>query len=384
LATKTILILGGYGNFGKRISESLAIVSDCKLIISGRNISKAERFIKRLAVIAKSDLEALELDILAPYFESRIKKLKIDIVIHTCGPFQGQDYSVAQACLNIGAHYIDLADDRKFVCNFESLNEQARKKQLLLVSGASSVPGLSSTVIDQLQSNFQSIDSIDIAIAPGNKAERGEATVRAILSYTGYPIKIFKDAQWKDVYGWMNPEKIDFSGIVGRRWLANVEVPDLSLFPKRYNVAKRVSFKAGLELSLLHLTMVAMAYLVKIGLVKSWAPLSKWIVKISDGLKFLGSDKGAMQILINGKDSSGKAIWRLWRLYADNGVGPYIPCVSAILVVKKIISGELKQVGAMPCMGLFDLSEFESFVERWGIYSEQTHGEKTLNGSSNG
>ena len=152
-----------------------------------------------------------------------------------------------------------MADGRDFVCGIETIDKLAKKKNLLVVSGASSVPGLSSTVIDYFKDEFSSIDSIDVAIAPGNKAERGEATVRAILSYTGHPFRVFSDGRWKNVFGWMDAEIIDFGGIVGKRWLANVDVPDLVLFPERYKVKNRVSFKAGLELSFLHFGMVFMA-----------------------------------------------------------------------------------------------------------------------------
>jgi short subunit dehydrogenase-like uncharacterized protein len=39
MATK-ILILGGYGNFGKRITESLANQADIEIIIAGRSQEK--------------------------------------------------------------------------------------------------------------------------------------------------------------------------------------------------------------------------------------------------------------------------------------------------------------------------------------------------------
>jgi saccharopine dehydrogenase-like NADP-dependent oxidoreductase len=36
----------------------------------------------------------------------------VDSVIHTAGPFQGQDYAVARSAIAAGANYIDLADGR--------------------------------------------------------------------------------------------------------------------------------------------------------------------------------------------------------------------------------------------------------------------------------
>jgi saccharopine dehydrogenase-like NADP-dependent oxidoreductase len=360
---KTVLILGGYGNFGKRISESLSCIPEITLLVSGRNIKKANQLVEKLRSNALADLKALALDIYDKDFASKLKKLPVDIVVHTCGPFQGQDYSVALACINAGAHYIDLADGREFVCGIGSLDQLAKEKNLLVISGASSVPGLSSTVIDHFQDRFATIDSIDIVIAPGNQAERGEATVRAILSYTGHPFEVFTDGQWKNVFGWMDAEVVDLGGIVGKRWLANVDVPDLALFPGRYKVKKRIGFKAGLELSFLHLSMVCMAYISKIGIVKNWAALTKLIVKMSNLFIHLGTNKGGMQVLIEGSDRDGKQQLAKWNLYADNGIGPYIPTISTIILVKKLIAGEIKQIGALPCLGLYGLDEFDRYIE---------------------
>ncbi|WP_448547558.1 saccharopine dehydrogenase family protein [Thalassotalea fusca] len=370
---KRVVVLGGYGNFGKRIVESLANVEDITLYVAGRNQEKATACINKLNTNAVANIEPLVIDILAADFTERLKLLSPFLVIHTSGPFQGQDYRVPKACILAGAHYIDLADDRRFVCDIAALDKQAKEHNLLLVSGASSVPGLSSTVVDHYQEQFKTLTSIDLAIAPGNKAERGLATVEAILSYTGHPINVFKEGRWQDVYGWTDSRINDFGGFVGRRRLANVDVPDLELFPKHYKVSERVTFQAGLELSLLHQTMVGMAALAKRGLVKSWAPLAKSIVATSNLFLPFGTDKGAMEVLLKGVDNNGETKTIYWRLYAPDGNGPYIPTLSTIILAKKLIEETDITIGAKPCIGLFKLSDFVPYFEALNIhYAEQS------------
>lgn len=368
---KKILILGGYGNFGKRIVEGLFTIQNITIYIAGRNIEKANLLVQQLEAQSTASLEAIQLDIAAYTFESELRSLSPDIVIHTSGPFQGQDQHVPQVCIHIGAHYIDLADDRQFVSNITALNDQAIAKQLLLVSGASTVPGLSSCVIDYYQDRFSTISVIDIAIAPGNKAERGEATIRGILSYTGHSFSVFNHGKWTQSYGWMNPRKLDFGDIIGTRWLANVDVPDLALFPEHYSVKNTVRFQAGLELPLLHLAMVGMGRLVKIGLVKNWAKFTKPIVIMSNLFKSFGSDIGGMQIKIKGMDVDHKEKTMIWTLYAPDGIGPYIPSLSAVIITKKLISNKLTERGAMPCLGLFTLAEFLPIAEQLNIYTKE-------------
>lgn len=370
---KKVIILGGYGNFGKRIVENLSGIRDITILIAGRNLSKSSALVEELKATSHARLEPLVIDIFAKDFKELLSEISPYLVIHTSGPFQGQDYRVPKACIECGAHYIDLADDRRFVCDIGELDQQAKDKGVLIVSGASSVPGLSSTVVEHYQNQFSVIESIDLAIAPGNKAERGLATVEAILSYTGHPLNVFKEGRWQDVYGWMDSKVNDFGGFVGKRHLANVDVPDLELFPSRYSVSEQVSFQAGLELPILHLTMVGMAYISKIGLVKSWAPLSKAIVGTSNVFLPFGSDKGAMEVLIKGNDGYAKEV--KWTLYAPKGNGPYIPTLSTIILARKLLNNDdyksEQEAGAMPCVGLFELNEFKNDFEALDIHFEE-------------
>ncbi|KPH63797.1 saccharopine dehydrogenase NADP-binding domain-containing protein [Pseudoalteromonas porphyrae] len=372
---KTVVVLGGYGNFGKRIVENLAKTAGITILIAGRNNDKAIALAKHLQPKVAAILAPLVIDIFADDFKARLTSLAPFLVIHTSGPFQGQDYRVPNACIECGSHYIDLADDRRFVCDINQLDSKAKEKGVLIVSGASSVPGLSSAVVDHYQNQFSTIESINLAIAPGNKAERGVATVAAILSYTGHPLSVFKSGHWQDVYGWMDSRVNDFGSFVGKRCLANVDVPDLELFPNRYNVSQQVSFQAGLELGILHWTMVGMAYLSKIGIVKSWAPLAKAIVSTSNLFLPFGTQDGAMEVLISGQDHGNKTKQIKWTLYAPKGNGPYIPTLSSIVLAKKLLSSEAfiaKQgVGAIPCAGLFELDDFSHYFDTLGITYQQ-------------
>jgi saccharopine dehydrogenase-like NADP-dependent oxidoreductase len=259
-----------------------------------------------------------------------LQQLAPSIVIHTGGPFQGQDYRVPQACIQAGSHYIDLADDRRFVCEIKTLDDEARKRNVLVVSGASSVPGLSSVVIDRYADQFSELESIDFAIAPGNRAERGEATVKAILSYTGHLIPVWMNRQWVDQYGWMSARRWRFGSEIGERWLANVDIPDLELFPERYSSVHSVRFQAGLELPVLHHAMVGMAWLVKAGIVPNWSRFSRPIYRMSDWFKGFGSDIGGMKVVMSGLNAERQKQKIEWLLCAKNGVGPYIPSPSPL------------------------------------------------------
>jgi len=369
MTVQRILILGGYGNFGKRIAENLCQVEGITLIIAGRNADRGKQLCDELgAKGAAASLQSAVIDINDSQLVETLSAHQPDLVIHTSGPFQGQDYRVPEACLAAGCHFIDLADDRRYVCDFKQLDSQAHEKGLLMVSGASSVPGLSSTVIDHFADRFSRLDEIDSAIAPGNQAERGEATVRAILSYTGRPFPVWQGGEWTTQYGWMSARRADFGKLLGKRWLANVDIPDLELFPQRYPGVQAVRFQAGLELGFMHLGMVFMAALARIRLIKDWSTWTRQIVGASNWFINWGTDTGGMQVRLTGLNTEQQPIQIRWLLTAEGGVGPYIPTLSTIILAKKLIKGTLSDSGAMPCLGLYSLDEFDSEAAPLGIH----------------
>lgn len=152
MTAMNVLVLGGYGNFGTRICKALAGHPQIHLLIAGRNASKAQV----LADTVGHHTQALALDHEAPDLAQQLRALDIGLVIHTAGPFQAQDYGVAQAAAQAGCHYIDLADGRRFVCDFPAAMHGAFSSAgRTAVTGASTVPALSSAVVDALCSGWR-------------------------------------------------------------------------------------------------------------------------------------------------------------------------------------------------------------------------------------
>src|SRR3990167_5124815 len=111
-----ILILGAYGNFGRRLCSRLARADNLQLILAGRSLAKAESLLAALRAKAMpAPCSALALDAQSATLAAEIRASGAQLLIHTGGPFQGQDYRVAQACIEAGVHYLDLADGREFV-----------------------------------------------------------------------------------------------------------------------------------------------------------------------------------------------------------------------------------------------------------------------------
>ncbi|MBX2834587.1 MAG: saccharopine dehydrogenase NADP-binding domain-containing protein [Micavibrio sp.] len=347
---KRILIIGGYGNFGSFISRRLAAESNIRVIIAGRSLEKAQ------ALAGEVGGEAARLDI-SSGFADALTSIKPDIVIHTSGPFQAQGYDVAQACIAAGAHYIDLADGREFVEGISALDAEAKKRATLVISGASSVPCLTSALVDYYKGEFETLESLDYGITTAQKTARGLATTAAILSYTGKALPTLIDGKMRDIYGWQGLRVRKYPEL-GWRLLGNCDVPDLALFPKRYPELKTVRFYAGLEIPFIHITLWALSWLVRVGVVKSLVKAAPLMLKASYLFDCLGTSNSGFHMELSGKDKSDCDKVVTFELTARSGDGPYIPCMPAILLAKKLAADDVSETGAYPCMGFITKDEY--------------------------
>ncbi|WP_282607324.1 saccharopine dehydrogenase family protein [Pelagibius sp. Alg239-R121] len=366
---KRVLVIGGYGNFGSFITKKLAQDDNIQVIVAGRSSDKANKLISELDSVHKPEAYTLDINI---GITEALGAIRPDIVVHTSGPFQAQGYGVAEACIEYGCHYIDLADGRVFVSGITKLNTKAQEKNILVVSGASSVPCLTSALVEHYRKEFKTLEDLDYGITTAQKTTRGLATTSAILSYTGKPFKTLLNGEMKKVFGWQNLHLRKYREL-GWRFLGNCEVPDLNLFPRYYPELKNVRFYAGLEIPFIHIALWMMSWLVRIGFIRRLEKAAPLMLKTSYLFDWLGSANSGfhMQLSGNGHDDNYKTI--TFELTACSGDGPYIPCVPAILLAKNLARDEVKQTGAHPCIGFVSRDEYLAALSNlditWQEYS---------------
>jgi saccharopine dehydrogenase-like NADP-dependent oxidoreductase len=370
-----VVVIGGLGNFGARIVRRLALEAAIEVVATTRRAARQgsgdgggdgggdARVVTPLAT----------LDIDSPDLAHSLAALAPDLVIHCAGPFQHQDYRVALATLAAGAHYVDLADGREFVAAFAaSVDLAARAAGRFAITGASTLPALSTAVIDRYRESFASLEEIDIVIAPGQRAPRGRATIAAVLGYAGRPFKVWRDGAWRIVHGWQDLEPVRFS--FGRRLAAACDVPDLQLLPLRYPPARSVSFRAALEFSLQHRVLWLIAAIRRAGVA---LPVARWgmaFERAAGWLDRFGGDTGGMRVRLRGRDRNDRPQALTWELVARGNQGPEIPAMAAVLLALRLAQGRTPRSGAQACMGILDLADFESEFERWSITTSVAYG----------
>ena len=369
---RRIIVLGATGLFGGHLARALIASGNYEVYCAGRSANKLENFCAQHGGNAlrfnRDDMDQVE---------AVLKEVIPFAVVDCAGPFQlyGDDpYKFAQLVVSAGAHYLDIADAPEFVEGISALDAQARNKNVVALSGASTTPALSSAVCDALKHAIHKLHSIETTILPGNKTDRGLSVMRAILSQVGQPFQTRRDGEMQRRHGWdetcIKSLHVDGTAPVMNRLAALVHTPDITFFPRRYG-AHTVIARAGLEIRLFHRALQIIRWLPRLNVLKSLEFLSPLLLTMAGWFKHIGSNSGGMTVEIQGQNSEGNFEQLKWDLIAPDGHGPKIPTQPVVVALAKLVRDEIVS-GARPCVGVIGLSELENSMKEFGVIT-QTH-----------
>ncbi|SCB35774.1 SDR family oxidoreductase [Rhizobium hainanense] len=363
---RKILVLGGYGGFGARLSRRLA-GDGFEVLVTGRNLEAAKALASRLpnAIGLQADRNG---DIAAI-----LDNHKPFLLIDAAGPFQHSDDRVVRACIKAGIHYIDLADARDFVGSIGSLDEQAKAASVTVISGASSVPALSTAVVAELSKDMQAVRSIEISISASNRATAGASVASAILSYVGKPVRLWRGRRWQNATGWHMLKRENYV-VAGhrplRRLVALADVPDHDLLVEGIAGRPSVVFRAGPEFTFQTLALWLLSWLVAWGWLASLGNISRSLLPLQGLTARFGTARSAVTIEAKGI-AQGIMRARRWTLIAENGDGAEIPTLPAQLLARALRDGRLLP-GARHAGGLLSLEDFRTLFRDLAISEETT------------
>lgn len=100
LSIHPILILGGYGFFGTRISRALAANGSIRLLIGGRDLNQARQLVQQLGFDPE---QAVAIDAEAPDLAQRLVAMRVATVIHTAGQALSLEWQLLAAQIH-GPH----------------------------------------------------------------------------------------------------------------------------------------------------------------------------------------------------------------------------------------------------------------------------------------
>lgn len=368
-----ILVVGGYGIFGGRIIELLENEPRLILMVAGRSLAKADAFCKSRGH-AVAQLAPTQFDRNGD-LDAQLASLRPDIVVDASGPFQAygeERYRLIEACIGNGVNYLDLADGSDFVAGVSAFDVAAKMAGRFVLSGVSSFPVLTAAVVRRLSSKMTRVDSIRGGIAPSPYAGVGENVIRAIAGYAGQPVQLTRDGRPAQGHPLTEQMRITIAP-PGRVPLNNtlfslVDVPDLRALAELWPGAKTIWMGAGPVPELLHRALIALAWLVRIGLVRSLSPLAPLMHFATNRLRW-GEHRGGMFVAVEGTDRSGASVKRSWHLLAEGDDGPLIPAMAAEALVRKALDGHRPAPGARAAVRDLELEDYETLFAAKTIYT---------------
>ncbi len=363
---KRALILGGYGTMGSHIARLLSSEPNCQLLIAGRNRHKAEQFCSALNAKSNTVCRGLGLDYKAPDFAAQLKTLDLDLLIHCAGPFRQQHYRVAEACIAAAIAYIDIADNRRYVCDIVRLNSITKTISIPLISGTGSLPALSSAVLKSFAGKFNKIDTLAIQVAPAQAIIAGPTTYMSTFEARGETYPKLQQGRWREACNGKQLCKASLAHPVGHRWLGNCDAPDLELAPQSIPELQSIDCAVGLQPWPLQLGLNLWAKSARLG-----TPTHRpWIAKLGHKLARLWpgiSPHGGLLIDISGLSVSGiKRTWR-WQILGLNGDAPWIAAAPAVAMARKLLHGDFQQPGAQVCWQLLTIDEMLAELTEFAV-----------------
>lgn len=383
-----IVVYGGYGVFGRRVVEDLLTHTEAEITIAGRHPRRVERgtgtertrsespFPRVTAVY--SDLRDLE---------SVVRTIRgAKAVILAAGPFQGLPLTVLEGAMKEGAPYLDLSDSREYVRRVYKCEYEIVRAGISAFTGLSTLPGISSVLVEKMRVHFDTLQAIRMFMSPGNRNPRGIATIQSIMTYVGRPISIVRNGNPEFVAGWSGAERVEFPAPVGERTTYFCDVPDYDLFPKFFG-ARTVEFRAGLELPVLN------RGLEWLGRIRPAAPFvgERWFVRLmvlaSQMLAGFGTPHGGLLVTVEGtragkgdrprQKSSGlegspladsePVPFSVSAAVITERDGPQVPAAPAGIVAARLLRGVVSPPGIVPVHRWIHPDEFLAELRSRGI-----------------
>ena len=368
--TLKVLIIGGYGTFGGNIARLLADRDEVELIIAGRSHAKAEEFCKTVSGRASIKPAAFDRN---GDFQTQLASFQPDIVVDASGPFQayGDDpYRVVRAALALGVDYLDLADGSDFVSGIAIFDSEAKAKNIVLLSGVSSFPVLSTAVVRRLAADMAQVETITAGLAPSPHSGLGSSVIAAIASYAGKPVRLWRDGHEVTALGLVETKRFHIRppGLtpLSRSHFSLVDVPDLRLIPPLWPGLQSTWIGVGTSPALLHRLLNLLARLVKWRIVPSLTPLAGLIHWTTEQIR-IGERRSGMVVQVEGRDASGERRRKSWHVITEGNDGQMIPSMPVAALIRQRLESLRRPAGARAALQELELADFDPFFAERSI-----------------
>ncbi len=217
-----ILILGGYGNTGRRVGELLLRETDAEVVLAGRNLSKAASECDRLNRIAGTD-RARPSMVDAADGEALTKECREADMLFVASSTSRYASEIARAALAAQIDYMDVVFSTKKTAALRALEGEIASAGCCFITDGGFHPGLPAAVAASLARHLDVVESAAVAsIIRSDWKDLGlsASTMEEFAAEFGEmkPLK-FESGRWQKagLREMMKPELFDFGPPFGKQ-----------------------------------------------------------------------------------------------------------------------------------------------------------------------
>jgi hypothetical protein len=354
---KRIIVLGGYGAIGTHVCAEVSRLPYVDCVVAGRSLSKARRVARQIAAtplqIDAEDTNAVDGKLAGAF-----------LVIDLAGSFQRRSPMVARYCASNGIHYVDLSDDRGYTAQLLKLDAQAKRSGSVLVTGAGSLPGLASILVDSLRGQFSSIEEIHAHVSFGAAHPHGRGSAASLLTNLGTSIRVKHRGRWSQATYWTQAQRIRFPDPVGRRLTWLVDVPAADVFAQHYD-AQTIEFHAGTHSALLNGLLVLLRKMRR-GNQPVSAAMARLAARLAHVGGFFGGQTSGIVVFVKGIEN-GDVVTHSVALVEQDGADPGIVTSLVKTLVRRWVEIGVPEAGAVGAVGLLSLDEMKPALIDHGV-----------------
>ena len=219
-----ILLAGGYGVVGRRIAARLAPLFPGRLVIAGRNESRAAAACHELGHGTRS----LKLDVEDP--ASTAAALNGICTVVACVA-QRHSHLLRQS-IGRGLRYTDISPRLAFWRGADEMGAEAQRTGARILLGAGLSPGISNMMAARLADAVGNVERIETAILLSIGDEYGPDSMQHVFESVSQPFSLLEDSQPRTARPFSEPERVDFPEPLGQRRAYVFPWSDVVFYPK--------------------------------------------------------------------------------------------------------------------------------------------------------
>jgi saccharopine dehydrogenase (NAD+, L-lysine-forming) len=280
---KTILILGGSGNTGRRLAQLLLQESTANLMLGGRNLDKARACTEELNRkfegnrVCSRHVDASDL----PSLHNACEEVDFVIVASSTTQFTRQ---IAQAAVEAKIGYLDIQYSSQKISTLRSLESAISHAGCCFITDGGFHPGLPAFLVRYAAKSLDQLETARVGSVikeDWKNLEVDDSTVFELMELMNdFEMSTYKKGKWRkaSLYSTSDFIRMDFGAVFGMQYCAPMFLEEMRALPEIYPTLTETGFYVGsfnwfVDWVIMPIAMVAM----KISSRAALKPMARWM-----------------------------------------------------------------------------------------------------------